>query len=526
MQSLTRRTLLARSGQGGLSLAAAGLVAACGSSSSSPTSAATTATHPAQPRRGGTLTAGLTGGSSSDTLDPNIATTNPDYARIASLYEGLVWPNAQAQPQLRLAQEITPNRSATVWTVRLRKGVMFHDGRELTADDFMFSLNRVIKSKPPGEGAYIFAGLDLPAVKKLDTHTVALPFHAPNSIFVDSLMTGLTMYLLPTNFDVKRPVGTGPFKYVSFTPGQQSVFARFDDYWNQPLPYADRLVMTNYADETSQVNALLSGAVTMVNGLSATSLRTVTASGKKVVISHGGGWNPFTMRVDQAPFSDVRVRQAFRLAVDRPKMLASVFDGYGTIGNDIFSIWSSDYDHSIPQREQDIERAKQLLKAAGRAGLDVQLITAPIAQGAVNQSEVLAQQAALAGINVNLRQVTVTEIFGPNYLSWPFAIDYWYYKAYLPQVAQATLPGAPYNETHFDDPRYNKLFAEAKATIDATRRAELAHEMQLIDYNQGGYIIPFFPPVIDGYAPNVKGAVMSKTGSSFNEWDFQHLWLS
>lgn len=232
------------------------------------------------------------------------------------------------------------------------------------------------------------------------------------------------------------------------------------------------------------------------------------------------------MRVDQAPFNDVRVRQAFRLMVDRPKMLDIVFGGHGTIGNDIFGIWDPEYDHSIPQRHQDIEQAKSLLKAAGQEGLSILLVTSDVAQGVVNMAQVFAQQAAEAGVKVNLRRVTPTEFYGPNYLKWTFAQDYWNYFPYLGQVPLATLPGGAFNETHFDNPRHNALYQQALATLDPSRRTDIAHEMQMIDWNEGGYIIPFFPPVIDGYAPKVGGIVPSKTGTSFNDWDFKNIWLT
>ena len=232
------------------------------------------------------------------------------------------------------------------------------------------------------------------------------------------------------------------------------------------------------------------------------------------------------MRVDQPPFTDVRVRQAFRLAVDRETMLQTVFGGHGTLGNDIFGIWAPEYDSSIPQRQYDPEQAKSLLKAAGQENLAITLVTGDIAQGVINMAEVYAQQAAPAGINAKLKQVTVTDFYGPNYLKWVFAQDYWYYSPYFPQVNQATLPGSPFNETHFNNPKYISLYNQALATLDVGMRTEIAHEMQMIDYNEGGYIIPFFPAVIDGFAPNVNGILQSKTGSSFNNWDFEHVWLS
>jgi peptide/nickel transport system substrate-binding protein len=527
MSMITRRTLLENAAKGGVALGAGGLLASCGSSSSPSSSSASTTSGPAAaPKHGGTLRVGMTGGSSSDTLDPNTIVNNTDYPRIANIYDALVWPDANGVPQLRVAEEITPNKDATVWTIRLRKGILFHNGREATADDLIFSIHRVINPKTPGEAANTMRGLNVAGVKKLDRYTISLPFAQPYSTFFESQGSAITVYLIPTDFDVKHPIATGPFKLKSFTPGQQTVLARNEHYWNQPLPYLDQVIMTDYSDETSQVNALLGGQVDAVNLLSQDVLGTVTGSGKKVVISPGGGWNPFTMRVDSPPFNDVRVRQAFRLMVDRPKMLDLVFGGHGTLGNDVFGIWSADYDHSLPQRVQDIAQAKSLLKAAGHEGLTVELVTADIAQGVTNMAQLFAQQAAAAGVNVKLRKVTVTEFYGPNYLKWQLAQDYWYFQPYLPQVQQATLPTSPFNECHWNDPTYIKLYAQALATLDVAKRTEIAHEMQRIDYERGGYIIPLFPPVIDGYAPNVHGAVQSKAGASFNYGDFEHLWLA
>ena len=519
---ITRRTLLENTASGSLALGAGGLISACGSSTSSSSSSDPTGT----PKHGGTLHAGLIGGSSSDTVDPNNPVNVTDYARVANLYEALLWLDADAQQYNRLAEEMTPNKDATVWTIRLRKGVTFHNGKDLTAEDLIFSINRVVDPKAPGEAANALHGIDAGGMKKVDNRTITVPFAKPYSTLPQSLAGNVTVYIVPVGFDPKKPVGTGPFKYQSFTPGQQSVFVRNENYWNQPLPYLDTLTMTDYSDETSQVNALLGGQVDVINELSQDVLGTVTASGKKAVISPGGGWNPFTMRVDQAPFNDVRVRQAFRYAVDRNKMLETVFGGHGTIGNDVFSIWAPEYDHSIPQRPYDPEQAKSLLKQAGHENLSIELVTADIAQGSSNMAQVYAQQAAAAGINAKLRQITVTEFYGSNYLKWAFAQDFWYYVPYFTQVSQATLPTAPFNETHFNNPKYNNLYNEGLATLDESKRTEIAHEMQMIDYNEGGYIIPFFPAVIDGYSTNVNGIVKSKTGGSFNNWDFEHAWLS
>jgi len=498
------------------------ILAACGGQSSSAASPSAVAS----PRRGGVLHAGLTGGSSSDTLDALNGITNVDEARAANLYEPLMGFRADGSLEPVLAEEMTSNADATIWTIRLKSGITWHNGKDFTADDVMYTFRRICNPKSPGEGASSLALLNLASMRKLDAHTLQVPCTAPFSAFPQSVASLQYVYIVPEGYDPTHPIGTGPFELVSFTPGQQSTFKRNPNYWQSGLPYLDEVIITDYADATSQVNALLGGQVQVVNLLEADVMSEVTSQGKKILVSPGAGWTPFTMRVDSAPFNDVRVRQAMRLIVDREQMLALLFSGHGTIGNDIFSPADPAYDRQIPQREQDIEQAKSLLKAAGREGLRIELVTADIAQGTIAAAQVFAQQAQAAGVTVNLNKTTVTNFYGTNYLKWVFAQDFWYFEYYLPQVANCTLSTSPFNETHFNNPRYASLHLEALRTVDDSKRAEICHEMQMIDYNEGGYIIPFFPPVIDGYAPNIQGLLPSKAGVSLNNYQFKYLSLS
>jgi peptide/nickel transport system substrate-binding protein len=518
---LTRRELV-RGGVGGaVALAAPALLAACGGSSSGPAQSATTATQ-GQPKVGGTLRAGLSGGTSSDTLDGQNIVNNTDGARSLQLYNGLAELDLNGTPRLALAEEITPNAGATEWTVRVKSGIEFHDGKTLSADDIIFSLRRL--GAPNASQALNFSRLDLTNIRKLDDRTLRIPAKSPFSVFGEWIASfGCPMY--PTNWTKQHPIGTGPFMYESFTPGEQSTFVRNPHYWEPGLPYLDRLVIIDFADETSQINALLGGQVDVIDKLSSASLSALRSQGAGTLVSTKSAlWNPFTMRTDQSPFSDVRVRQAMRLVVDRPAMNKTVFAGLGHLGNDLFALADPAYDSSLPQREQDIEQAKALLKQAGRENLTVELVTAPIGAGVVNMAQVYAEQASAAGVNVQLRQVTSTDFFGPNYTKWLFAQDEWPYASYLNQVNLSTVPGAPFNETHFDDAQYLGLFNQALATADAAKRRSIEQEMQYIDYTRGGYIIPTFVPGIDGYSKKVAG-LQSSVWYPLGSFGFKHVWF-
>jgi peptide/nickel transport system substrate-binding protein len=143
----------------------------------------------------------------------------------------------------------------------------------------------------------------------------------------------------------------------------------------------------------------------------------------------------------------------------------------------------------------------------------------------ISSAQVFEQQAKAAGVTVTIQQITATAWYN-RYLQWPFTLSYWYYYYYLPMVAFTTLPNSGFDETRFNNPRYVALYQKALATLDKTKRYDFEHEMMMIDYTEGGYIIPFFYPVIDGYATNVHGLVPSKAGLSLNNFEFKQVWLS
>src|SRR5437899_2289843 len=453
---LTRRELMVKAAVLGRAATTTGaLLAACGTHTTTGTAAPT-------PKPGGTLRAGLTGGSSSDTLDPHQGLTYLDTARANQIYQPLLQLNAAAQTQMVLAEEISPHGSTSEWTIRLRKGVTFHDGRPLTADDVIFTFQRILNPKSPLTGATPLGPVDLPNLRKMDKLTVVVPMTIPYGSFIDQLSYWYYLYIVPVGFDAaKPPNGTGPFKYQSFTPGQQSVFVKNPNYWKAGLPYVDTLTITDYADNASLQNALVANQVDAVGALEGAQLK-VLATNKNVrtVASQTGSITPFTMRVDQPPFNDVRVRQAFRLMVDRKQLISAALDGYAFAGADVSSPYDPVYDTAL-HREQDIPQAKRLLQAAGQSNLVVELTTSAVATGTVQMATVLKQQAQQAGVTINLKTVDPSTFFGPSYLNWTFSQDFYNYSPYLAQVPQSLMPTPPFNETHCSDAHYGSLYKDA-----------------------------------------------------------------
>jgi peptide/nickel transport system substrate-binding protein len=495
--ALTRRALLRRGGMLGLAMTAGGgVLAACGGGA--PTSAAT----PGKP--GGVLRVGATGGGAKDSLDPHNPVTYPDQARVLNLYEPLFQRNARYEIEPVLGESLTPSADARVWTLKLRQGVQFHNGKTVDADDVIFSLRRIVDPAAPGIGATGLSMLDAAALRRVDATTVEIPLKFPYSVLDDQLAQYM-MGIVPVGFDKANPVGTGPFKYQDFAAGSRSTFVRFDNYWRaKALP--DQLVIIDFPDDTAKVNSLLSGQIDCLDNLPTSQIDVVKAAGHQVMISETASWTPFTMRVDTAPFTDVRVRQAFRLIVDRPQMLAQALNGQGRLGNDMYAPFDPAYAADLPQRHQDLDQAKSLLRAAGQESLTVELVTSTgIGSGAVEAAQLFAEQAKGAGVTVQIRNTDSATFYGKDYLAWPFAQDYWFTRSYLPQVANGSLATSAFNETHWNDPGFVELIQSAQRELDAAKRTDLLKQAQKIEYDSGGHIIWGFKNQVDAYSSKVTG---------------------
>jgi peptide/nickel transport system substrate-binding protein len=524
LAAVDRRQFLRGVAATGVVAGAGGLLAACSSSSPSTSSTPTQSTT-ATIKAGGSLSAGLTGGSSSDTIDPAQGLTYLDISRILCLYSPLVQLNAQAKIEYVLAESIEPkNNNPSEWIIKLKSGITFHSGKSLTADDVVATFQRVVSGAYSGANG--LGPVDIKGVKALDNLTVYVPMTQPASGFVNRLASfWLYLAISPAGFKTgDAPNGTGPFVYKSFTPGQRSVFTKNPNYFKPGLPYADTLTIIDFPDTTSLQDALITGVVQAAGTLDGPSMAALaSASGVHPLPSKTGGFEPFTMRVDQAPFSDVRVRQALRLLVDRPQLIDSALDGYGTLGNDVFSPFDPDFDTSLAQREQDIPQAKFLLKQAGHENLSVTLTTSPIATATVALATVLGEQAKAAGVNINVSQVPSGTFFGAKtYLNWTFAQDYYGYSPYLAQVAQCMLPTAPFNETHEANKQYIGWYNEANATFDASLQKQLQWEMQNFDYTQGGYILPAFNDFLDAYSTKIGGYTTSVVGQPLANFGYEN----
>jgi peptide/nickel transport system substrate-binding protein len=500
-------------GAGGVAMAAT--LAACGGGSAPAPSGGDTTGAAGTPKKGGDFRLGVTGGGSKDIMDGQNITTKPDQARLVTAFETLLEFDDNYQLQTTGLAESVHADNPKQYTIRIRDGITFQNGKPFTADDVIYSLQRIGTQKNGLTGYAATATMDIKGIKKLDDKTVRLPLLSADSTIPQTLAS-YTFGMVPVGYeafkgDVTTQVGTGAYKLKSFTPGQQSQHVRYDGYWRDS--WFDSVTITDFSDATAQINALKGGQIDAMTDLPANQVEAVKSSGVEALISQTGGWIPICMAIDMPPFNDPKVRQAMRLIIDRKQILEQLGSGYGLIAKDLYAPFDEGYDSSLPEREQDIEQAKSLLKSAGKEGLSVDLHTTNGASGMVELASVFASQAKAAGVNITVKNDP--NYYGDAYLKLAFSVDFWGTRGYLNQVQQGSLPTSPYNETHWPPKSgtgsdFGDLYKQALAETDTNKRIDIEHQMQKYEYDIGGYIIPYFNSLIDGHSAQVAGLKPSK----------------
>jgi peptide/nickel transport system substrate-binding protein len=523
---LTRETLL-RGAAGTMLGMSPLLAAACGGGSSSPSSGAAPSTGGGTPVKGGTLTAGFVGGGTAETMMPYQGVTPIDESRVQNLYDPLSIVNPDFSLSPGLALEWNSNADATEYEVKLRPGVEFHNGKTFGAQDLIYSLQ--LMAKPANFASVPFvAGINLKDLKAVNDTTVKIPLLYPDASLQQNFVYWNTWIVQDGETDFSHPVGTGPFQFVSFEKGKQSVFKKNPNYWQNGKPYVDSLVIQSIDDNTARLNALLSGQIDAMAQMPSADAKAHQATGDiTVLIAPSPQAMMFYMDTTQKPYTDVNVRQAVKLLADRPKMVEGALNGFGTVGNDIVGKGLPFYDTSLPQRTQDLEQAKSLFQKAGLSNPTLTLQTSPIIPGFVESATLLAEQAKGAGVTINLKQVPPNSYYNPSllYLKMAFAETQWPPPNLKFFYLQALSAKASYPETHWHNTAWNNLLFKAIGETDQTKAQQLWNQVQEIQYNEGGYLLWANADWVDGLSTKVHGLAPHPAGVLGN-YLFMNAWLA
>jgi peptide/nickel transport system substrate-binding protein len=487
---------------GSVGAAALGFLAACrpGARTADPPS-------PGVARRGGRIRVGVIGAGQSETLNPALLNSPIDGLRGYSVFDPLVRVGQGFTYEPGLALEWTPNSNASVWDVRLRPDVRWHDGKPLTADDLIYTLRSMDHSGHFGHGSVV--NIRLRDLRRLDDLTVRIPLERPNAQLWDGFVYMNSAFVIQDGTtDFSKPVGTGPYSLESFTPGERSLAKRNPGYWEEGTPYADELEVISIDDADARLNALLADEIDVMQGVPGPVAR---AQGEReeirVLEAASGPAQLIYMRVDVAPFDDVRVRRAMKLIADRQALIEGAFAGFGTVMNDLPGRGLPYYAEGLPQRQQDLEEARSLLRAAGAEDLRLTLQTSPAVPGMVEAATLFAEQAATAGVTIRVEREDPSTYFNPSllYLKMPFAQDSWPTASLAQLYELLLLCEAPVNQTHACSEGLDELFWRARGETDEGRAEELWFEVQQRHWEDGGNIIWAARHSVDGVSRRVGG---------------------
>jgi peptide/nickel transport system substrate-binding protein len=408
-----------------------------------------------------------------------------------------------------------------VWTFKLRQGVKFHNGSPMTADDVVYTFKALADPKNASNALSTFTGVLKPSgVVKVDTSTVAFHLEAPNGNFPYLVSSdNYNAIIVPKGTDFAKWqstfMGTGPFKLKSYS---QNVGASFDanpSYWGG-APHLASTSFNFYTSQQPQILALQGGQVDVIVQFVVQGAQSLLNNSQFTIIKlKSANHRELSMRNDMAPFNDARVRQAIALTLDRPGMVKALLNGFGDIGNDSpFAPKFPSTDTSVPQRTQDLAKAKQLLAAAGHPNGFSTTMTTEEYQEIPALAQVIAADAAKIGVTMKLKVENQTNYYGKSTYGnsdWLDAIvslvDYG--DRGVPNVfLEAPLTSAgPWNAAHFKNPTYDKLVKQYVASVDLQTQKQIAGKIENLLLQETPIAIPYFINALTATASNVHGVV-------------------
>ena len=448
------------------------------------------------PKQGGLLRQALRGGSGSDTLfgvlgGGDTHQVNTQWQILSNLTE----LTAQGDVVGELAESFESSPDASQWTFKLRKGVEFHDGKSLQAEDVVHSINvhRGEDSKSIGKGLV----QPITDIKADGKDTVIFKLEAGNADF-PIVMASSRFPIAPagsTDADWEKGIGTGPYILTEWEPGVRSRTKRNPNYFKPGKPYFDEVETLHVADVAARTNALRSGTVDVIDDPEPKTLHLLeNVPNLKIHEIAGNSHFTFPMLMDTPPYDNLDVRTALKYALDRDAILDVLLRGHGYIGNDHpISKAQRYYNSDLPQRMYDPEKAKHHLKQAGLEKLDITLWASEIYSGGLDAAQLFQEHAAKANINIEITQVPTDGYWSEIWNVKPFCVSTWYgHPTEDLMFTQAFSATSAWNETHWNNEQFEKLLVAARSELDEAKRRDMYAEMQRLVHDEGGFICPTF----------------------------------
>lgn len=468
------------------------------------------------PKKGGTLRIGRGHGSTTDNLDPGV------WENDFTIGQGFIYNNYLTEigqdnklaPELAESWEASPD--ATQWVFKIRKGVTFHNGKDVTPDDVVASINyhRGPDSKSAAAGI-----VNQIADVKADGGNVVFTLSGGNADF-PFIVSDYHLPIMPGSegkIDWSQGIGCGPYRITSFEPGVRSTYERHKDYWKSDRAHFDAVEQIAIVDAAARTNALLTGELDVIDRVDLKTVeRLKKAAGIAVEQTNGNQHYTLPMITTQAPFDNNDVRLALKYALDREDLLQKILQGYGTLGNDHpIGPANTFLARDIEQMAFDADKAKFHLKKAGLDSLAVDLHMSEAAfAGAVDAGVLYSESAAKAGITINVVREPADGYWSDVWMKKGWCGSYWGGRPTEDWMfSQVYQTGADWNEAFWSNERFDKLLKEGRATLDPAKRAEIYRDMQIICRDEGGSVIPMFSSYVFARSTKVEHGEMA------SNWD-------
>jgi peptide/nickel transport system substrate-binding protein len=475
--------------------------------------------------RGGTLIAAIS--ADPEGFDPHITSAHSSFEILENVYDTLVTvdDNLNMVPSLAESWDISDDN--LTWTFTLREGIKFHNGRDLTADDVVYSYERILDEETGSGVAWRFGSVE--SVEAADDMTVVINLTEPSPNLLGRIGAYKGMSIIPEEIVEDgtidtHPVGTGPFKFVEYMPGDHVTLEANPDYWEEGKPYLDGVEFKIIPDETVRLTNLQTGEVHWVDSLPPQRVTKLATSGEVIVdMVSGGDYWYIGVNLNREPFDDVRVRQAIAYAINRTDVAAAAkwdtaTPNDGPIPPDSF--WYYDYQ----PYEQDLEKARQLLADAGYPnGFDAEFMPTTFYEETVRTAQVLQAQLSQIGINTEIRSLEwgtwLEEEGAGNFdmyiCGWIGNIDPddFFYAQHHTDLF--------FNFTGYSNPEVDELLDAGRVETDEAARKEIYDQVQKMIIDDAPYVYLYNPAIVQAWRPGVHG--YSALGT--NAKRFENTWL-
>ena len=471
----------------------------------------------AEPKKGGIFKCAIGHGQTTDVLDPATWTNGFTFPfGKSNMGAPLVQINAKNEVVPHVAESFEPADGAKKWIIKLRKGITFHNGKTLDSTDVVDTINYHIgpDSKSPAKAVLS----SVVSVKADGPDTVVFELDGGNADF-PYLLSDYHLAMYPSEggkIQWEKGIGAGPYVLKSFEPGVKLVGERNPNFFKDT--WFDGIEVLSIIDTAARTNAYLSGEVHYIDRADLKTIDMLKAA-PDTELYNEAGFAHYTapMHCDVKPFDDVNVRLAIKYAINRQELVDKILFGYGTTGND--NPISAKMKYAIqpePVHSYDPDKAKSYLKKAGMENLKVDLSASDAAfAGCVDAALLMQQSAAAAGIEINIIREPNDSYWNEVWLKKPWAFCDWGGRPVADMFLSVSLAkGAVWNDTHWDNPRFNELLLAARPETDEAKRQAQYAECQQLVHDDGGQIVMMYN--------NYVGALSTKVGHTALNSDFDH----